>query len=561
MKLMTLFFEKNICSWIIGFALVALAICQGAYDFITVDTLYKIEISKMMLNGKMIYKDLFEVNHPMPTYIIWIAVYIASKIAWLSDVFATKALISMLCLLSVILTHMVMTLSDEYEDKYFRFTFIIILCYITFLLPIHRTSYAEIGQKSHFFIILFLPYLHSFILTDKQRKQRPYLMFIIGILAGIGLCVKIYFFIIAAILEIYRACNQKSFSSFFRIESFAIAFVAISFLLSILIFTPEYITQVIPMASVGYVGYAIASHKSWCYYLLSVFPCFILLLFFVKIKSKTPKYSLLLKVAIVASIIAIMPQVTNWGYTALPIFALIMLFAAMIASNILRQLVEDFPREKGQQFTKTYVLSFASLLFTVTYIIQVLTTNITAYSTKKQNSYDANQVDYFIDLSKKYGDKGGAHFLTESFSPGIYSWIYGDFSLQSYFYSAYMIDGLFQYKLFYQGQGFPGRMQGKEGLIEDEIRSRMVEDIIKQEPAIIVVHKGKLRRDEDEEDRYFVPPKVNYIEFLKEDSRFKEMWKKYTLKEVVQYQEEEEGRIDPKSLLILSVYIKKTLEE
>ena len=131
-----------------------------------------------------------------------------------------------------------MILTDEYKDPYFRFTHIITLFYVTFLLPMHYTNSAELGQKSHLFFILFLPYLHSFLLHNHQRKRHPILMLFTGISAGIGLCVKIYFFVVIAILEIGMLMKKKQpikdmWKAIFRIESLSVALIAILFLLSI----------------------------------------------------------------------------------------------------------------------------------------------------------------------------------------------------------------------------------------------------------------------------------------------------------------------------------------
>ena len=552
-------FEKNILAWIIGLSLVILAISQGGYSFITVDTLYKIEISKMMLNGKMIYKDLFEVNHPMPTYIIWVAVYVASKIAWLSDVVATKAWLSFLCLLSVILTHKVMSLTDEYKDHYFRFIFIIALFYVTFLVPMHYAQFSQLGQKSHLFFILFLPYLHSFLLTDQQRKQHPYLMLTVGIMAGIGLCVKIFFFAVAFILEGARMLNKKSFYSLFRIENIAIASVAIVFLLSIIIFTPEYIRDVIPMARFGYVGYSITGNYDWLVFLLSISPCFILVLVFVSIKPALPKYSHLLQVAIAASLVSILIQTSKWDHAALPTFSLMMLFVAMVAADIIRKLVADFPRDKSQKFTRSYLSGIFFLSLTLIYINQSLTHNITHYSANKSKIYAANKVHYFMDLSDEYAHRGGLYFLNESFTPALQGWIYGNSSLQSYFYSAYMIDGLHRYREVNQYQKSPQWIKDNLEPVEMKVRDKMVADLNKQKPALIIVQAGVRVMDKDKEKRHFRVNDVDYIQYLKKNARFGKIWQQYQFKEIVEYSEEKEGDLNYQSLPVFLVYSRKDL--
>jgi len=550
----------NILPWLCGFSLLAIITYRGCYSIIGVDTLHFIELAKASLNGKLIYRDLFEVNHPMPFYIVWIPVYLSSKISWLHEVFATISFINLLCLASIILTYKVMMLTDEYKNKYFKFIHIITLFYITFVLPtIDLHHITEIGQKSHLFIILFLPYLHSFLIDKKIRKSHPALMIASGMFAGIGLCVKIYFFIIAVILEIGLMLNKKSVSSVFRIETITISLVAILFLLSIILFVPEYITQIIPIAKFSYANFYPSSEQFWLKAILANSGKFILLLFFISIKSQFIRYKSLIKLAIIASIISIQFQFSKWAHTALPTIAFIFLFIAAILADIFQNTFEKFPKNQDK-FTTEYVTNFFIALLTILFLLQPISNN--SHQKIKSNYYTSNNIDYFIELSHKYTDKGGAHFLTASYEPNLHSWIYGDFALQTYFYSAYVIDGLERYYKKHK-ERLSNQKREEFNKVKTKVIDRITHDLIEQKPAIVVVQRGlsvpeyliSNNSDRKSKKTLNLLMEVNYLEYLSDNLDFKTFWEQqYILKEIIETKNPK--KIGP----IFEVYLRKDLK-
>lgn len=554
--------------WLLGIIITTLAIFNDGYSVITVDMMHAIELSKAMLQGNELYKDFFEVNHPMMMYIAWIPVYIASHLSWLHEVLATTLFICVLCLISIILSYKIMILTDEYKDPYFRFTHIIALFYVTFLLPLHYSYSAELGQKSHLFFILFLPYLHSFLLHDQQRKNHPILMLFTGISAGIGLCVKIYFFIVIAILEIGMLIKQKqpiknSWKTLFRVESLSVALIAILFLLSILCFTPEYITHIIPIAKFGYLGYASETKFYWLNFLLKLSPQFLFLFVFISIKPKFPNYHALIKLAILASLISLIPQASKWNHTALPTLGMIMLLVTAVIADIMRKIRHDF-KKNHKTLSPKNISEILWVLVTLLFLTYSIAINISNYKTIRQTLYHQNNIHRFIALSKEYGDQGGAHFLIPSYIPSLYTWIYGDFSLQNYFFSTYMIDGIREYKNKQHYKNASPRMKEEIELAEIKIRDHMILDIKQQNPALIIIHSGFLEpalsiTNETPpaliQNQQIKPTKINYISFLNEHKSFAKVWRYYHLKEKII------SRDPGKNFPIFSIYIRKDLEK
>lgn len=545
-------FCLNYAPWIIGITLVFLAIKNGAYHYITVDTLHNSEIAKQMLRGKEVYKDLFEVNHPMIIYIFWVALFIAEKIQALDGILAVKILTLTLCFASVFLTHNVMKLSKQYDNKTFKFFFIIIAFYISFFIPLHFSNYAQLGQKPQLFFILFMPYLHAYLVSDEQKKRHPLLMLLVGLFAGIGLCIKVYYFIIPLIIEMFRVVKNKNIRPSFCIENFAVLFVAIVFLLSIIFFTPEYITDVILVAKYFYGESAILGviHYSWLGFLFMNLFCFIFIVPFFFNSFKKNEYDSLLKIAIFAALVSTFPQISKWQHTSLPLFSLIMLLTLLTITKIFQDFHKNF--NKAKNFNSD-IIKLLCALFTIISISSIVSNNISSYKDKKAQYYKRSHIDHVIKLSQEYSNKGGGYFLMPGYHPGLYSWSFGDFELDSYYFSTYVVDSIKRLNEQNKVNNFSAQKKLELLAIKEGAKNTMIKDFIKQKPALVIVNEGyyKIYKGGMAKVRFFAP-NFDYISIFARDKRFNSEWKNYRLKEVLDLPHLDDS-------IRLSIYIRNDL--
>jgi hypothetical protein len=127
------------------------------------------------------------------------------------------------------------------------------------------TVFGALGEKEHIFILLFLPY---FLLRWRryaklQIQIKPGMIILIGIIAGIGVCLKPHFLIIWVAVELYGIVIQSSLKSAAKPEVAAVIAVGLLYGFHFLILPQESrqgVMEVIRLISSG--GYLAYGDKS-----------------------------------------------------------------------------------------------------------------------------------------------------------------------------------------------------------------------------------------------------------------------------------------------------------
>lgn len=111
----------------------------------------------------------------------------------------------------------------------------------------------DFGQREHLMAILVTPYLGSIVKSDKNSAIST--RAVIGILAGIGICLKPYFLLIPICVEIYRVIKAGKILGILRIETISMFTVGIIYVAAALILAPAFFTDILPVASASYGAY------------------------------------------------------------------------------------------------------------------------------------------------------------------------------------------------------------------------------------------------------------------------------------------------------------------
>ena len=192
-------------------------------------------IAHMMRGGVRLYVDFIEMNPPLW---FWLAV----PIDWAAEVSGVRyeviAIVGMALALAAAVRAIERLLPFEPAQK------ALFLCYVVAAVMIIPARYFE--QREHIALIAALPY---FILAAARRQgrsidTRPAAL--IGLFAGIGLSLKPHFLAGPILIELWLLAALRRDWRPLRAETLALAAAVLTYLASIAIFTPAYLTHILP---------------------------------------------------------------------------------------------------------------------------------------------------------------------------------------------------------------------------------------------------------------------------------------------------------------------------
>ena len=205
----------------------------------------------------------------------------------------------------------------------------------------------DFGQRDHLLAILCLPYVLAAALdAESHHPHQPLsrtLALLIGIAAGLGICLKPHHILIPIAIEAALLIKRRSVRTLLRPEPLAIAATCLAYLAAIHLFTPNYITQVVPLLRDVY--WAIG-HLTLPQLLLEAIQLHILaaitltLYFFNNQNNPLRPATLNLILAGVASTIAYYLQGTGWYYQQLPAISF---FATALGLQLLQFATRPMP--------------------------------------------------------------------------------------------------------------------------------------------------------------------------------------------------------------------------
>lgn len=263
---------------------------------VTHDAIWQVWIGRQLLHGAHLYTDIIEINPPLW---FWLAV----PLAGIGEIFGISAQN-----LAVGFFVVAIAISLYLTPARFR---LIALPALT-ILPLQ-----DFAQREHFALITTVPY--CLLIASRLAGERVRAPWAIGLFAALGFALKPYFVAVPLALELL-AWRQKRV----RPETIVLAVVAVTYSAAMLIFTPEYFSDVLPMARRAY-GAFIGEFLSPILVLLSL----ILAAVGIAIgRRKGSPASRALLVAALAFLPAIL-QAKGWSYHTLPTRGLLFLAIAV----------------------------------------------------------------------------------------------------------------------------------------------------------------------------------------------------------------------------------------
>lgn len=208
--------------------------------------------ARMWLQGKQLYIDIFEVNPPLIVWLYAIPARIALHVKWMEDdqIMTLLWIVSSL-FIAGICTYLIRFHSGFTGDirKQTDFAFFVVGLFIFFTPPVY------FSDRENIIFVLTFPYLLRFMPRLARQALPLQLRILIGGVAAVGFCIKPYTLLIFIAIQLLYIIRERTLAILFSLENCIIYTGGILYMLSILLFTPEYLSVVVPMALQTYHGY------------------------------------------------------------------------------------------------------------------------------------------------------------------------------------------------------------------------------------------------------------------------------------------------------------------
>ncbi len=178
------------------------------------DCALNLQLGKMILDGKVPYVDFIEINPPLIMYLNTFPAFLA-KVFDPPIIFVFQMLVFFLMIWSI-LECWLFTRSLKVNGLNNRVMLMMAMASVMVLIK------GEFGQREHLFMLVYLPYV---LLRLNREEDIPHGLphsVLVGILAGVGLCLKPHFLLIAFFIEMIALARHRSIRILFQPESMSI---------------------------------------------------------------------------------------------------------------------------------------------------------------------------------------------------------------------------------------------------------------------------------------------------------------------------------------------------
>ncbi|MBA4079100.1 MAG: hypothetical protein C0508_28985, partial [Cyanobacteria bacterium PR.023] len=211
-----------------------------------------VHMAQLLLEGKVPYVDMFDVNPPLAIYIQVLPVLL-SRLCHMPIPLSFSIYVSLLEFLSCFIVLWVLVAARRTGAVVLGASALIGFAYF------NQVQRMDFGQREHIFCIVYAPFLLLRYLRWQGVKLGRWPCIAAGVLAGIGLALKPHFMLMATAPEIVWWLRTRQFKPFISPEVLAAVAVIVVYLVHF-IFLPEqelraFFNFVVPIYKEGYEYY------------------------------------------------------------------------------------------------------------------------------------------------------------------------------------------------------------------------------------------------------------------------------------------------------------------
>lgn len=469
--------------------ILALSVLMMVPAILSEDTYWLLYLGRELVNGAAPYVDFFEVNPPL---IIWLNVPPAwlAEVAGLPLVGVFKAYVFALIGLSLWLSWRVMAVSKTP----FAPAVFLALAYGLMMMP-----GTHFGQREHIMIILAVPYL--FLAAARAQTIEVPLWQVLGttVLASVGFCIKPYFVLIPAVLELYLVMRLKA-RTFRRIEPYVMAAIGGAYLASIIIVTPNYLTGVVTYAREVYqAGFGTSASTMLVVSMPILLSIYIGAMLLASVRRKiadiSPAY-VVLSLAMLAAFAGLLLQAKGWPNHSYPARLLLLLITIGGLAAVLSI--------KKAAITAKILAAFLVLPLAYNSVLPLWFVK-----------YQSHHSQYFGALADRYPEADSAFVMSAYLYDGFPFILDKNLKWGSRFPSLWLTPGIQQKKA-------AGDTSALLNEIETFSHQALAEDLARYKPKLVFV-------DNEKEKRHFGTLPYDYVKDFSKHPAFAQEWAHYEL--------------------------------
>ena len=282
-----------------------------------------------MLHGAVLYRDIVEVNPPLIYYLSMPPLWLSSVTGW-SDTAVFTLWVELLAVGSAFISYLVFGGAGERLGKPY-----LSMCIAQVMLACLFIG-ESFGQREHLLFVFLCPYVSLKIARLEGRVVSPKLAAFVGILAAFAIALKPHYVIVIILLEVWQLIRlRKLRDQLITPETLGALSMVALFGAMLLIFHPEYLTQMVPLGRIAYLPYYHESASK--IFGLFGFVIFLVSCFFILERlGGLALSSITLSIAGVASAAAMLVQFRGFHYQLLPaLFFLVIWQSSLCWSQVL----------------------------------------------------------------------------------------------------------------------------------------------------------------------------------------------------------------------------------
>jgi hypothetical protein len=223
------------------------------------DQLWCLYVGQRMLLGIQLYgPQLLESNPPLIMWFSECLAFVANHLSIPVTVVFKLAVLSVEAMTAAIALGLLRRLDarlNRAETWAFAFAFVTVF---------GAMPARDFGQRDHLLAVLCLPYVLAAALDAHRLSRTPesrhpergegslYLKLFIGVAAGVGLCLKPHHILVPLAIELVLMLRARTFRTLLRTELLAMAATGAAAIAAVRHFTPEYLTQIVPLLNSVY---------------------------------------------------------------------------------------------------------------------------------------------------------------------------------------------------------------------------------------------------------------------------------------------------------------------
>ncbi len=459
------------------------------------DTAWYLHAAGKFLDGGRLYRDVFvEVNPPLGLYLTVPPVALAR----LSGLFAVDLFVVYLYALiglSLAATWMLLR-SAALVPPALRRGLVILAALILTVCPAD-----QFGQREHFLMVLALPYLTLVALRCVGAQISGPLVGVAGAAAALGFALKPHYLLVPVALEVYRIVMTGRMRTAMRPETLALAATCALYAASVALFTPDYLTRMVPYALEVYnEAYRNPLWVNLWRAETILLPLGCLAQLATRRAQRLPGLADVFLIASVCFFVAYVVQMKGWSYHLYPASTCLMLGYAAIFLNGLEGLARGPTAAGGKGLGSGIVLGALAV------VVMLVATDAV------RGSYRNRFMETMTPHVEQHAGGGSIAIFTSNVWPGFPMVNYSGVGWSSRFPTLWLLPGAQQRR---DAHG------GKDNALLDEIerftRNAVVADLTRQPPDLVIV-------DNRASKSYFGSLDFDYLDYFLEDPRFARIW-------------------------------------